>query len=443
MLYPSVTYNEWVLVIREWLLKTTPTGLLLLAVVVGIGGALGATVFHAAIALGVSLFYGPGTGDFVEYLEGLPVWWRVGAPTLGGLLVGILLWVAKVKEAEGEGVPEVMEALAVERGKIRPIVAPVKILAAALTLSSGGSAGREGPVIHIGSAIGSGIAQLVGLAEKERSLLLACGAAAAIGGAFGAPFAGVVFTIEILRHRPSFLRTGLITVSAVIGDLLTRLFTGGEGLRFVIAAAPEFSWWPQGLIVLVVGVLAAGTALLFGLLLRAGEVAGSRLRFLHVWRPALGGFVVGLLGLMTPFIHEPAAYPLMVDLLALTSIPLGLLLAVFVIKMVATSITLASGGVGGIFAPSLLLGTILGSVVGGILVSLGLVSPELVVVCVVVGMAAVFAAAAHAPITAALITYEMTGESTLIIPLLLTCYIAVYVARLLYPKSIYQHADKH
>lgn len=423
--------------LQQWLLQATPGGLLLLAVLVGVGGAIGAAIFHGAIALGVWLFYGGGENDFIAHINELPWWWRVGAPAIGGLLVGVLLWLARVKEVEGEGVPEVMEALALRRGTIRPIVAPVKIAAAALTLSSGGSAGREGPVIHIGSAIGSGIAQVVGLAETERSLLLACGAAAAIGGAFGAPFAGVVFTIEILRHRPAFLRTAFITVAAVIGDILARIFTGNEGLRFVFESAPEFSWWPQGLLVLVVGVLAAGTALLFGFLLRAGAVVGSRTKSFSLWRPAVGGLLVGCIGLLVPYIHEPAAYPLMVDVLSLSSIPASILIVIFIMKLLSTSITLSSGGVGGIFAPSLLLGVLMGSVVGTGLAALGLIPPALIGLCALVAMAAVFAAAAHAPITAALITYEMVGDSSVIIPLLLTCFIAVYVARAVRSESLY------
>jgi CIC family chloride channel protein len=421
-----------------WLQAANPSALVLLAVLVGVGGALGATIFHLAIALGVGFFYGTG-GDFVERVEAMPALLRVAIPTFGGLLVGWLFYVARVREAEGEGVPEVVEALAVRQGTIRPIVAPVKIAAAALTLSSGGSAGREGPVIQIGSAIGSSIAQWCGMATRERSLLLACGAAAAIGGAFGAPFAGVVFTIEILRHQPTFLRIGLITTSALVGAGLTYLMTGHAGLRFVVDTVPDFAWWPVGAVALLAGFLSAGLALLFGATLAAGRIVFRRLPIAPLWRPALGGFLVGLLALWVPHVHEPAAYPLMVDLIALSSAPLGFLLAICILKMIATSITLGSGGVGGIFAPSLLLGTLLGSVVGAVLVGLGVIPVSTVPLLVLISMAAVFAAAAHAPITAALITYEMVGESELIVPLLIACFVAAYVARSIQRQSIYEH----
>jgi CIC family chloride channel protein len=422
---------------RHWLSAASPPQLFLLAIMVGIGGALGATVFHWAITAGVTLFYGQ-HHDFVNHVESLSWWWRLLVPTIGGLLVGLLLWVSRVKEAEGEGVPEVMEALALRRGTIRPVVAPIKIIAAALTLSSGGSAGREGPVIHIGSAIGSTIAQWCGLADRERSLLLACGAAAAIGGAFGAPFAGVVFTIEILRHQPTFLRTGLVTLSALVGAGLTYLLTGHAGLSFAAAIPTDFSWWPVGVVAIMVGVAAALAAYVFGLILVASTLVFRRIPVPSWVRPALGGLAVGLLGLGVPYIHEPAAYPLMIDIIAVSALPLSFLVVVFITKMLATGITLGSGGVGGIFAPALLLGVIMGALMAQSLVALGVVATTTVPLIILIAMAAVFAAAAHAPITAALITYEMVGESGLIIPLLIACFVATFMARALRPTSIYE-----
>ncbi len=424
--------------LRSWLQGSSPAALFALAVLVGVGGAVGAVLFHACISLGTWLFYGEVGSDFITHVTDLPWWLRLLIPAAGGLLVGLLFHVAKVREAEGEGVPEVMEALSAQRGTIRPIVAPVKIVAAALTLSSGGSAGREGPVIQIGSAIGSSIAQYFGLADRERSLLLACGAAAAIGGTFGAPFAGVVFTIEILRHRPTFLRTGLVTISALLGHLLVLLATGHQGLTFTVDQIVEFAWWPYGALAVVIGIVAALSALLFGLVLHAGAVVFGRLPVRTYLRPAIGGLAIGAIGLFVPYIHEPAAYPLMVDLFSLSAFPVTFLLGLLLIKMIATGITLGSGGVGGIFAPSLLLGTIVGSLVAAAAVAGGVVDSSAVALLALTGMAALFAAAAHAPVTAALITYEMTNESALIIPLLIACFVATFVARALRQDSLYE-----
>lgn len=425
-----------------WFAKASPVGLLLLAVVVGVGGAVGAAIFHFLIAFTLDLFYGDVSGGFVGVVEAMPVWQRLLIPTAGGLLVGCVFWLTRVTEAEGEGVPEVIEALAVRHGNIRPVVAPVKILAAALTLGSGGSAGREGPVIQIGSAIGSSVGQWCGLAEKERSLLLAAGAAAAIGGAFGAPLAGVIFTLEILKHRPSLLRVSVILLAALIGDYGARLLIPGhEGLRFLVGVPlTGADVWPVLLSAILVGVLAAGTALLFGQTLKLVRAAFLRLPVSHFIKPAIGGFIIGVIGLFVPYVHEPAAYPLMIDLMALTTLPVGFLLILFVIKMVATGITLGSGGVGGIFAPSLLLGTILGSIVGVTLVTLGLLAPAMLPLMVVIGVAAVFAGAAHAPFTAVLITLEMTEANSLVVPLVVATVVAVLVAKYVHKESIYhQH----
>jgi CIC family chloride channel protein len=186
----------------HWFQKGTVFGLLLLAVVIGLGGAIGAELFHVLIHTSTSLFFGyDGSLTFLETLTAIPWWQRVLIPTVGGLLVGLIFTWAKVSEAEGEGVPEVMEALAHRKGTIRPIVAPVKIITAAITLGSGGSAGREGPVIQIGSTIGSSVAQFFKVQPMDRMLLLAAGGAAGIAGTFGAPLAGILFTIEILRHK--------------------------------------------------------------------------------------------------------------------------------------------------------------------------------------------------------------------------------------------------
>ncbi len=148
--------------------------------------------------------------------------------------------------------------------------------------------------------------------------------------------------------------------------------------------------------------------------------------------------MIGSISLYVPYIHEQAAYPLMVDIVALSSVPITFLLILFIVKMVATGITLGSGGVGGVFAPALLLGSILGSIVGMTLVSLGVLSLAEVPLYVFMGMAAVFAAAVHAPITATLVIFEITNEPYLVLPLLLTCVVAVAVARALKPESIYE-----
>ncbi len=426
--------------IQTWFQKGTPTGLLLLSFIVGIGGALGAALFHALIYLSTLAFYGyDGSTGFITVVEAMPVWQRILIPTLGGLLVGIICALAKVNEAEGEGVPEVMEALVHKRGTIRPIVAPIKIITAALTLGSGGSAGREGPIIQIGSAIGSTVAQVMKLKATERSLLLAAGAAAAIGGTFGAPVAGVLFTIEILHHRSrGIVRSLVLVLSAFTGMIGARLITGAEGLRFSPITTYEFDVI-QIVSLIILGVLCALTALLFGNILSSTRTLFKKIPLPHMLKPAVGGFLIGCIGLYLPYIHEPAAYPLMVDLIGFSALPVGILLVLLILKMVATGFTLGSGGSGGIFAPLLLLGAIVGSILASLLLLLNLTSTSVAPLLIILGMAAVFAGAAHAPLTASFITYEMTGEIKYLIPLLVICFISVFIAKRINPHSVYHH----
>ena len=429
--------------IHAWFGKSAPITLLILGFIVGVGGAVGAALFHKLIFLSTLAFYSHnGSGNFIEIVTAMPDWKRVLIPTLGGLLVGIIFAVMKVSEAEGEGVPEVMEALAVKHGTIRPIVAPVKIITAALTLGSGGSAGREGPVIQIGSAIGSTIAQLTKQAAPERSLLLAAGAAAAIGGTFGAPFAGVLFTIEILHHRSfGFVRAGVIVLAAFTGAYGTKLLLGHEGLRFPLSANLEINAINIAALV-VLGIVSALVALFFGKILNFSRAVFKKIPIPHIIRPAIGGFFIGLIGLYLPYIHEPAAYPFMISLITLSTLSISFLLGLLFIKMIATGITLGSGGSGGIFAPLLLMGAITGSVFASSLLLLNLSSNAFVPTLIIMGMAAVFAGAAHAPLTASFITYEMTGDIRFLIPLLMVCFIASFVAKKINQDSVYSLHQK-
>lgn len=424
--------------IRNWFQKATPLGLLLLSVVVGVGGALGAALFHTLIYYSTFAFYGhDGSSSFIAIVEAIPIWQRLLIPTLGGLLVGVIFKLAKVSEAEGEGVPEVMEALAHKRGTIRPIVAPVKIITAAITLGSGGSAGREGPVIQIGSAIGSSVAQFMRLASSERSLLLAAGAAAGIGGTFGAPIAGVLFTIEILHHRAhNLLRASVIIIAAFVGTYGSQLLTSHKGLRFIIEDTGNVSI-VTFIFLVVLGILAALTALLFGKILNFTRDIFQKVSIAHWIKPAAGGFLIGIVGLYLPYVHEPAAYPFMVNLLALQTLPFTFLVVLLIVKMVATAITLGSGGSGGIFAPLLLMGAIAGSIVAGALLLFNVIPLASVPIFIIIGMAAVFAGAAHAPLTASFITYEMTSDIALLPLLLVVCFVATYTAKKLHEESVY------
>lgn len=416
--------------------EPTAYKLLILSAIVGVGGAIGAIIFHFLIYLSGLWFFGSSTdSQFVNLIEHLPIWYRILVPAVGGLLVGLIFHYSKIHEAEGEGVPEVMEALAVRQGKIRPWVAPIKTIASAITIGSGGSAGREGPIIQIGSAIGSSVGQWLNLDTKQTSVLLAAGAAAGIAGTFGTPIAGVLFSAEILFKKLSVFNYFQLLLAAIIGSSLTKFLIGHSGLEFSIPSVSLIQ--PAEILTyLLLGVAAGVTAALFGSSLKFSAKVFKKVALHPVLKPAVGGLMIGLIAILIPYIHEPAAYPLMANILDASTFSIYFLVTLLFVKIVSTSITLGSGGSGGIFAPSLLIGILLGSVFGTLLQQI-LTLDISVYVYALVGMAAVFAAAAHAPITAVVILFEITNEIFLVIPLTLTCFVAHFISRKISPESIY------
>ncbi len=410
--------------------------IILLTIFVGFGGALGAIILHVLIQLVTSISFGfNGAGTFISSVESLPVWYRVFLPALGGLLVGVVIHTTKAYDASGEGVPEVLSVLALRGGKINRFVAPIKILTSTLTIGTGGSAGREGPIIQIGAGIGSLIGQYFKLDTRELKMLLGAGAAAGIGGTFGAPLAGVIFCSEILFRKLPLIRYGQFLLTGLIGAYVTTFVIGQPVLAFNFLG--EVSFLPQDLVTIVVlGILAGVVAVLFGYCFRITTKVFTNLPIHYILKPALGGLLVGLIALLFPYVHEPASYPFILNSLSEVTLPFYLLLALLIAKIVATSITLGSGGSGGIFAPALFIGCILGSSFGAVLENLPFIAVDSTLL-ILLGMASLFAGVAHAPFTASIIVFELTDEPLLIIPLILSTIAAYSVASRLHPLSLY------
>jgi chloride channel protein, CIC family len=413
--------------------------LLILAVFVGVCGGLGSVIFHHLIDLFTWLFFGAKAGpDFLTVLKELPWYYKVAVPAIGGLLVGLIVEKSALREIKGEGVPEVMEALAVSRGVITPRVAPLKILISAITLGSGGSAGREGPIIQIGSAIGSSIGQKLKLDTENTRLLLAAGAAAGIAGTFGAPLAGIVFSAEILLKK---LTAGVIIVlmiAALTGSFVANYVFGLKGLSFSIINHNDWALLETPAVI-GLGVLAAFVAIIFGLSLHQTRHVFNRLNFIKPYlRPALGGLLIGIMSLFLPLIQEPPSYSVMTGLLQNpATMTIAFLLLVLVAKIVATSITLGSGGSGGILAPTLFIGTLLGSAYS---TGLDNVLPSLInspSVYAVLGMAGVLTAVAHAPLTAVIVVMEIVNVPDLLVPLMMVSAVSYIIVKALKAKSVY------
>ncbi len=405
-----------------------------LSVVIGVVGGLGAVGFHYLINGIKILFFGSPAGEgFIGAIQALPWYYRIAVPAIGGLIVGPVITYL-VKEAKGHGVPEVMEAVALKSGKIRPLVAPLKALVSAICIGTGGAAGREGPIVQIGSSFGSSVGQFLKLSPKKTETLLGAGAAAGIAGTFNAPLAGVIFSIEVLLKDIEMDSFAPIIVASVVGTVIANLFFG---LRKALLHVPEYyivSFW-EFIPYIGLGVLAAIVALLFSSSLYSLEHLFEKIKFPSFLKPALGGLLLGSLALWVPQVHS-TGYPVMVQALH-GYLPITLVITLMLTKILATDLTLGSGGSGGIFAPSLFIGAMLGSAYGGLLHSF---FPDIVAGAGsygIVAMGAVFAGAAHAPLTAIIILFEMTREPMIFLPLMFACIISTVITSRFQDRNIY------
>lgn len=423
-------------VTRDWAESRETVELLVLAVFVGLLCGF-ATAGFTGLIEEVSLVFLP-----FAWLQDLPPLTRaliiVLAPTVGGLIVGPLLQIF-ASEARERGVPAVMEAMAERGGVMHPRVAIVETIAAVITLGSGGSAGREGPIVQVGATLGSATGQLFGLGTARLRTLVAGGAAGGIAAIFNAPLAGVFYGTEVLLGEFEARSMSAIVLTAVTASVVIRAIKGNNP-AFSVPSYTLISPWELGLDV-ILGVLAGMVGVAFIVALYAVEDSAHLIR-LPVWaKPGLGGLAVGLLGLAYPLsllpypaIFGPTYVP--IGTAVAGQLGLGVLVALLGGKLLATAFTLGSGGSGGVFGPSLFLGAMLGGAFGTVAHALlpGVTAPA--GAYALVGMAAVLGAAGHAPITGIMLAFELVNNYQMILPLMVTTVIAFLVARFLIRESI-------
>lgn len=399
------------------------------AVIVGVGTGLGAVVFVWLLARIRDL------ANWVQVTLGdvLGLFVVMG---LAGLTVGYIVdrW---AREAKGHGVPEVMEAIALRNGRIRPRVAALKVLASSITIGTGGSAGREGPIVQVGSALGSTLGQLMHFSSERVQTLVACGAAAGIAATFNAPIAGAIFALEVILGKFTTRYFGAVVISSVSASIVGRAFLSDKP-AFTVPAYP-FNSLAELPIYLILGLLSGFVAVLFIRVLYRLEGFFDNWQFPPALKAAIGMLLTAAVALILPgrevlgpgldFIGEAIAEDF--------SLPLGLMAALLILKLLATSFTLGAGNSGGVFAPGLFMGAILGGIVGTVAHSLW---PDVALnpgAYAIVGMAAVFAGAARAPITAVLIVFEMSNDYKLILPLMFATVLSTFLADFIFPESIY------
>jgi chloride channel protein, CIC family len=417
-----------------------------LSLLIGVVAGLGAVVMQDAIEFANRLSLG-GIAGYVPpgliseggtaapaYLSHYRWWLFLLVPALGGLLTGLIVYTF-APEAEGHGTDAVIRAYHREGGYIRARVPIVKIIASAITLGSGGSGGREGPIAQVGAGFGAWLATALRVPDRERRLMVLAGAAGGIGAIFRAPLGGALVVCELLYRNSEFEYDAVVPalLTSVVAYSVYALFNGWAPM-FATSPAPFDQ--PQKLLVyLVLGVAVAAlgwvyVSVFYGL----RDRVFARLPFPRHFRPALGGFLTGLVGLAAPqaiglgygWIQMGIAGQLSVrDYLAGA---LG--------KILATGFSISSGGSGGVFGPAVVIGGFTGGAVGTFFARLlptwGL-QPQ---AFILVGMAAFFGGAAKAPIGALLMISEMTAGYGLLVPLIVACA----VAAVLVPKrvSIYE-----
>jgi len=426
--------------VSTWL-RTSRLGMVAMAIAVGVGAGLGAVAFRWLI-FGVTWLvtgheqFGQAGRVASLHLPWLGIWFLLLVPILGGLLYGPLIQ-RFAREARGHGVPEVMIAVAEDGGRIRPQVTGVKALASALCIGVGGSVGREGPIVQIGSAFASSLGQVIHMSESRLRILVACGAAGGISATFNAPITGVFFGFELILREFSIDALFPIIMSSVMADVIGQAFFG---------SSPIFGQMPHNLVIphdadyLLVALLAVAAALIgvgFKTVLYRTEDACDRVwRGRPEWaRPAAGGIVLGAVLLALPQLYG-VGYPVMNRAVA-DHYVLWFLVLLALGKVVAASLTIGIGGSGGVFAPSLFTGAMAGTAFGvtaNHVFGSAVGSPA---IYGVIAMGAVFAAAAQAPLTAIASVVEMTGNYALTLPVMLAVGLAVGVSKRLTYGTIY------
>jgi CIC family chloride channel protein len=420
------------------LLRGSNSGLLVLALLVGAGAGGGAVLFRWLIRTFTLALSGhpdyAGLGHVANpHLPGLGRWFVLITPVVAGLLYGPLVYFF-AREARGHGVPEVMFAVARRGGRIAPQVAVVKALASALCIGGGGSVGREGPIVQIGSALGSTVGRGIRVSEDRLRLLVACGAAGGISATFNAPLAGVFFAMELVLRDFNAQAFGMVVLASVTASVIGRAALGNQ--PFLHLPAFSVGHFQQYLLFALLGLLAGVVGVAFTRVLYWIEDACDWAWRGPEWlRPAVGGILLGGLLLVLPQLYG-VGYPVLDNGIA-GKYAIGFLIILLVAKMLATSLTIGIGGSGGVFAPGLFIGAMLGAAYGQLLQHLapGVAGPA--GAYALIGMGAVFAGAARAPITAVVILFELTGEYSIILPLMSAIVLATGISHLLSHDTIY------
>jgi chloride channel protein, CIC family len=405
--------------------------------VIGFGGALTSIGFRYLTSELHKLMTGSSTPGLVESFTALSWWARLTIPAIGGLLAGLVLFFG-MRWRGGVTTADYMEAVVLGDGKISTRRSVVKCLSAMFTIASGGSIGREGPLVQLSSLVASIAGRLRHWSTPRLRLLVGCGAAAGIASAYNAPIAGALFVAEIVLGSVAMEIFGPLVFSSVIATLTVRGFIGSDP----IYAIPHFELSSNWEIVpyVVLGLFAGLVAPWFLRLLNASERLAGRVRAPVFLKMLLGGIIVGALAVFHPEVCGNGYKA--VNMILAGNWAWQIVAVILLSKVVATAATFGSGAVGGVFTPTLFVGASLGYLFGiaAAHVPAGLtINPS---AFALVGMGAFLAATTHAPIMAIIMIFELTLDYQIILPLMLACVVGYYTSVSLEKRSIYSEALK-
>ncbi|HKH47783.1 MAG TPA: chloride channel protein [Thermoanaerobaculia bacterium] len=415
----------------------------LIAAVGVVGGLLGVAT-DRLIAAVQSLLWGR-EGELLQVAREVPRWVVVAAPAIGGAVIGLIIWLGR-QSVSGEGMSSLIEAVALHGGRIPPRPVLINALAAIVTVGSGGSLGREGPMIRLGAMVASWVGGRLGVPAHRVKILVGCGAASGLAATYNIPIGGALFAMEVILGNFALEIFGPIVVSSVIATVIARSLTGNVPLY----AAPGYtlaSGW-ELLLYIGLGVVGALASVVFVVGIRTGRQLFRQMRWIpRPFHPVLGMSLLGLIGLYVPYALGRGYGTINLTLAGQLKLPLrfglpegmtiAFLLGLALVKLAATALTTGSGGSGGLFTPSLLFGALVGGAYGFWMHSIW---PEIASpygAYAAVGMAAVMAGTSHAPISAILILFELSGNYDLILPLMVAAIISSVLSRQLRRYSIY------
>ena len=406
--------------------------MLVWSVIVGIVGAFATIAFREGIALMQRAFTGQ-DGSLVEMARRLPIAMRIALPALGGLAAGVLLVIAQ-RGADKKQHTDYMEAVVIGDGVVPVRLSLWRSASSLFTISSGGSIGREGPMVQLAALCASLIGRVVHFDPPRLKLLVACGAAAGITSAYSAPIAGAFFVTELVLGSIAMESFGPVVVASVVSNIVMREFAGYKP-PYEMPVFPPVAGL-EVLLFVALGLLCGAAAPQFLRLMATSKAGFRRLPIPLPVRLALGGLIVGILSVWTPevwgngysvvnsILHSPWTW--------------SALVVVLVFKLIATAATVGSGAVGGIFTPTLFFGAVLGSLFGLGMNALWPHATSAPFAYAMVGMGAFLAGATQAPLMAILMIFEMTLSYQVVLPLMVSCVVAYFAARAIGKTSMYE-----